>query len=225
LIANEVLDALPMTCFAWRDGNVQERGVGVDAGGAFAWRERMAAGPLREEVARLQLDAAVNWPEGYLSELCLRTGPWITALLGALTQGVALFIDYGFARRDYYRADRDRGTLRVHHRQRAHDDPFATPGLADLTAWVDFTRVAEAAEVAQWEVLGFAAQSALLLGLGIEAEVAAAPDDRTRVLRASEARRLLMPGEMGETFKAIALGRDFDAALAGFAHQDLRRML
>jgi SAM-dependent MidA family methyltransferase len=102
---------------------------------------------------------------------------------------------------------------------------FAHPGLEDITAWVDFTRVAEGADQAGLEVLGFATQAALLLGLGIEAAVAAAPEERTRVARAGEARRLLMPEEMGETFKAMALGRDWDAPLAGFAHQDLRRML
>ena len=136
--------------------------------------------------------------------------------------GVALFIDYGLPRREYFHPQRDTGTLRAHFRQRAQDDPFAHPGLQDLTAWVDFTRVAEAADAAGLEVLGFATQAALLLSLGIEARVAAAPDERTRVQRASEARRLLMPEEMGETFKVIALGREVDIPLAGLMHQDMR---
>jgi SAM-dependent MidA family methyltransferase len=97
--------------------------------------------------------------------------------------------------------------------------------MEDITAWVDFTRVAEGADAAGLEVLGYTTQAALLLGLGIEAEVAAAPDERSRVARASEARRLLMPEEMGEHFKAIALGRGFDAGLPGLALHDLRWML
>jgi SAM-dependent MidA family methyltransferase len=142
-----------------------------------------------------------------------------------MARGVALFIDYGLPRRDYYHPQRMAGTLRCHHRQRAHADPFAHPGLEDITAWVDFTRVAEAADAGRLEVLGYTTQAALLLGLGIEAQVAAAADEFKRIRRASEARRLLMPEEMGETFKAIALGRGFEAPLAGFGVQDLRRML
>lgn len=225
LLANEVLDALPVECFAWRDGAVMERGVAVDAGGALLWQERPAANELAAEVERLRADAQAQWHSGFVSELCTRVGPWLDAVTRTLDQGVALFIDYGLARRDYYDGRRSAGTLRCHYRQRAHDDPFLYPGLQDITAWVDFTRVAEAADAAGLDVLGFTSQAALLLGLGIEAELAAAPDERTRIRRASEARQLLMPQEMGENFKAIALGRNWEAPLAGFAHQDLRARL
>ena len=97
--------------------------------------------------------------------------------------------------------------------------------MEDITAWVDFTALAEAADANGLEVLGYATQAAALLGLGIEAGVAAAPDDVTRIRRASEARQLLMPTEMGETFKVMSLGRGFDAPLSAFAHQDLRARL
>jgi SAM-dependent MidA family methyltransferase len=225
LVANEVLDALPVQCFAWRDGQVFERGVGIGGGPRFVWQEREASRPLREEVLRLRTDAGAQWPQGFQSELCVRVGPWIQAVTQAMEHGVALFIDYGLPRRDFYDARRHTGTLRCHHRQLAHEDPFANPGMEDITAWVDFTRVAEAGDTAALEVLGFATQAGLLLGLGIEGDVAAAADDATRIRLAGEARRLLMPEEMGENFKAIALGRGFDAPLAGFAHQDLRRYL
>lgn len=225
LLANEVLDALPVECFTWRAGQVFERGVALQGDGGLTWSERPAAGPLREEVERVRADAGAGWPERFHSELCSRTGAWIGEVTRSLSQGVALFIDYGLPRRDYYAAARSEGTLRCHYRQRAHDDPFAHPGMEDITAWVDFTRVAEAADAADLEVLGFATQAALLLGLGIEREVAAAADEATRIRLASEARRLLMPEEMGESFKAIALGRGVDAPLAGFALQDLRNRL
>ncbi len=231
LLANEVLDALPVECFVWRDGVLFERGVGVaqDGGsidGRFIWSERPAPDSLRAEVERLGADAGTPWPqEDYASELCRRAGPWIGAVTSTMEQGVALFIDYGLPRREYYHPQRSGGTLRCHYRQRAHDDPFARPGMEDITAWVDFTRVAEAADEAGLEVLGFCTQAALLLGLGIESEVAAAGDERTRMQRAGEARRLMMPEEMGESFKAIALGRGCDAPLAGFLLQDLRGRL
>jgi SAM-dependent MidA family methyltransferase len=223
LIANEVLDALPVQCFTWRDGQVLERGVAIGPADALVWRERAAPAPLRDEVLRVR--TAADWPAGYQSELCMRAGPWIGEVTRTMQRGVALFIDYGLPRRDYYDARRTTGTLRCHHRQCAHEDPFAHPGLQDITAWVDFTRVAEAADATGLDVLGYATQAALLLGLGIEGEVAAAGAEATRIRRAGEARRLLMPEEMGENFKAIALGRGFDAPLAGFAYQDLRSRL
>lgn len=224
LLANEVLDALPVQCFAWRDGQVLERGVSV-RDGALQWQERAAAAPLAAEVQRLRADADAQWHDGHVSELCLRAGPWVDEVTRQLVHGVALFIDYGLPRREYYHPQRAEGTLRAHYRHQAHDDPFAHPGMEDLTAWVDFTRVAEAADAADLDVLGFATQAALLLGLGIEAAIMAAPDEVTRIRRASEARQLLLPTEMGETFKAIALGRGWNAPLAAFAHQDLRRYL
>ncbi len=225
LLANEVLDALPVECFASRDGQLFARGVALDEAGALCWKERPASPALHAEVQRLRADIHAGWPAGFCSELCLRTGPWLHEVTRAMSRGVALFIDYGLPRRDYYHPQRSAGTLRSHYRQHAHDDPFAHPGLEDLTAWVDFTRVAEGADAAGLEVLGFTTQAALLLGLGIEADVAAASDERTRVARAGEARRLLMPDEMGEAFKAIALGRGWHAPLSGFALQDLRSRL
>jgi SAM-dependent MidA family methyltransferase len=97
--------------------------------------------------------------------------------------------------------------------------------LQDITAWVDFTRVAEAAVDAQLEVAGYCTQAAFLLANGIEAEVAAAGGTLERARLASQARMLLLPGEMGERFKVMALTRAFDEPLRGFALQDLRRSL
>jgi SAM-dependent MidA family methyltransferase len=125
-----------------------------------------------------------------------------------------------------YHPQRTAGTLRCHFRHRAHDDPFVNVGLQDITAWVDFTRVAEAADSADLEVLGFATQAAFLIGAGMErllaGEMQRAGDDlRQQAILAGQARQLLMPGEMGEIFKVIALGRGYDAPLAGFGTQKL----
>ena len=230
LLANEVLDALPVEAFEWQQGEALERGVALDAGGALVWMTRPARPALRAEINRVRETLALaapaaSWSDGYSSELCTRVGPWVSEMTRAMASGVALFIDYGLPRREYYHADRSAGTLRCHYRQRAHDDPFARPGMQDITAWVDFTRVAEAADATQLEVLGYATQMALLLGLGVERDIIAAPDQATQIRRAAEARQLLMPNEMGERFKAIALGRDFGEPLEAFAHQDLRRAL
>lgn len=221
LLANEVLDALPVKRFVRRAQAWRERGAGIDAAGALVWQDA-SSGAVADAVEALALH---DLPDGFESEFCPMLDSWVNEVTASMQQGVALFIDYGLPRHEYYSADRASGTLRCHYRQRAHDDPFAHPGMEDITAWVDFTRVAEAADAAGLDVLGYGTQMGALLGLDIEAEIAAAPDEQSRIRRASEARQLLMPTEMGETFKFIALGRGFDAPLAAFAHQDLRSRL
>ena len=106
-----------------------------------------------------------------------------------------------------------------------HDDPYTNIGMQDITAWVDFTRVAEAAVACGLDVSGFCTQAAFLLGTGVEHLVAEETDAVAHARLAGEARRLLLPGEMGEAFKAIALTRGCDVPLDGFALQDLRHSL
>jgi SAM-dependent MidA family methyltransferase len=149
----------------------------------------------------------------------------VQTLASLLERGLLLLCDYGLPRPHYYHPQRTSGTLRCHFRQRAYDNPYLNLGVQDITAWVDFTRVAEAASASGLAVSGFATQTACLLALGIEGLVAAAADERTRLQLAGEARRLVMPQEMGEAFKMMALTRDVDAPLVAFALQDLRDLL
>jgi SAM-dependent MidA family methyltransferase len=164
-------------------------------------------------------------PDGYVSEICLRAEPWIAGVGQCLEQGMLLLFDYGLPRGHYYHPQRTDGTLRCHFKQRAHDNPFINVATQDITAWVDFTRVAEAGLAANLEVSGFATQAAFLLGTGIESMTAAATDPIGRARLAGEARRLLLPGEMGESFKAMALTRNVKRPLCGFEYQDLRSSL
>jgi len=219
VLANEVLDALPCERFVVRGGEAHRLGVAVDARGALE---------AVELATTLALPAGIDGaalPEGYHGELRPSIAPWIGSAAAALGHGLLLACDYGDARAPLYHADRIDGTLLCHFRHRAHGNPFIHVGLQDITAWVDFTAVAEAASAAGLEVAGFATQAALLLALGIERDVAAVPDERTRYARATEARQLLLPTAMGESFKAIALTRGLDAALSGFSLQDLRHRL
>jgi SAM-dependent MidA family methyltransferase len=225
LLANEVLDALPCEAFSLRAAGVMERGVAVDAEGGLGWCERPAPTAMAVEVARVLAELRDPPEAEYLSELCRRVGPWVAEVTASLEQGVALFIDYGLPRAQYYHPTRVTGTLRCHYRQQAHDDPFAHPGLEDLTAWVDFTRVAEAADACGLEVLGFTTQAAFLLCNGLESLVMAAPEGVARTRLAAEARQLVMPEALGEAFKVMALGRGWDAPLAGFSAQDLTERL
>jgi SAM-dependent MidA family methyltransferase len=225
VLANEVLDALACRRFMLREGEVRALGVSAGAGEGFAEIERPADPALESAVAGLLRDLPEPLPTGYRSELCLHVAPWIAGLSDVLARGVALIFDYGLPRAHYYHPERSNGTLHCHFKQRAHDDPLARPGVQDITAWVDFTRVADAAWEAQLDVLGFATQAAFLLGTGIDAQLSRAADSAEHARLAGEARRLLLPGEMGEAFKAMALGRRYDGELSGFTHQDLRASL
>jgi SAM-dependent MidA family methyltransferase len=225
IVANEVADALPFKRFAIAGDAVLERGVALSAQGELIDADRPAAASLRAAVAHIAESLAEPWPDGYQSELCPMLQPWIGTLGAALGRGALLLIDYGLPRREYYHPQRSDGTLRCHFRQRAHDRPLLYPGLQDISAWVDFTRVAEAAADAALEVAGYCTQAAFLLATGIEAQVADSTATAQRLQRASEARTLLLPEAMGENFKVMALTRGIDAMLRGFEYQDLRRSL
>ena len=147
-----------------------------------------------------------------------------------MERGLALFIDYGYPRSEYYLPERRDGTLMCHYRHRAHGDAFFWPGLQDITAWVDFTALAEAADACDLEVLGYTSQAMFLLGCGLDqvlAEEMAGRADGGLSLSA-EARQLTLPGMMGERFQVMGLGRGLDpedAPLCGFSLQDLRYRL
>lgn len=222
VLANEVADALPFRRFVIDGARVLERGVALENGGEPVDSDRDADAGLAAELARL---APGGWPRHYLSELCPLLGPWIVSMGSTLAEGELLLFDYGLPRHEYYHAQRDGGTLRCHFRHRVHADAMLFPGLQDITAWVDFTRVAEAAVEAGLEVAGFSTQAAFLLENGIESFISEATDDLSRARMASQARVLLLPGEMGENVKVISLTRGLDCPLPGFALQDLRRSL
>jgi SAM-dependent MidA family methyltransferase len=234
ILANEVADALPFRCFERTSDGCLERGVGRDASGQLAWVTRPADASLAAELARIEAGLPAPLAEGYCSEVCPQLDAWVASLAAALERGLLLLIDYGHGRPELYHPQRHAGTLRCHWRHRAHDDPFLYPGLQDITAWVDFTRIAEAGSDAGLEVAGYCTQAGLLLGSGLEQELAdresadaahdAARATRLRMQRAAEARVLLVPEGMGEIFKAIALVRGV-APPQAFALQDLRRTL
>lgn len=222
VIANEVLDALPVRLFVRDHGVDFERGVTHDADGELAWTRWPADAALSAAIASCFETA----PEHYASEVNLRARAWIADLRRFLRRGVALLIDYGDARYARYHAQRDGGSLRCYFRHRVLDDPLRHPGLQDITASVDFTRVAEDASAAGFDVLGYATQASFLLACGIEDCLHARCAGSTEYARlALEARVLLLPQEMGTRCKVIALGRDYADALRGFQLRDERHRL
>jgi SAM-dependent MidA family methyltransferase len=216
MIANEVLDAMPVHALAWRTDGIFERGVCANEGG-FAWAERPAEGEVLEAARAIAVEIP---PSGrYESELGLAARGWVKAVSAALERGAALILDYGFPAREYYHPQRSMGTLACHYRHRVHGDPFCLPGLQDITAHVDFSALARAGREAGLQVLGYASQAQFLVNCGI-AELLAAenPADARRYAPiASAVQKLLSPSEMGELFKVLALGRGIAEPPLGFA--------
>ena len=226
VLANEVLDAMPVDCFAVRELGIQERGVGLEDGD-LTWRERPAGERLHGEVQHILRDLPEPLPLGYESELNPHVDGWIARLGEALEAGAAFILDYGYPRREYYHMQRARGTLLCHYRHRAHDNPFVWPGLQDITASVDFTAVAEAADRAGLAVSGYTTQAAFLMGSGLDEVYQQLAGDRPGQLAelSQQIKRLTLPSEMGERFHAMALTRDLPMALRGFAVHDHRGRL
>ncbi|WP_440996371.1 class I SAM-dependent methyltransferase [Arhodomonas sp. SL1] len=217
ILANEVLDAMPVRRFQTGSDGPWELGV-THRGGTLEYTLIAADETLRRAVQAIEADLGAPLPEGYTSEYCPGVGGWMAALSGCLDRGTALLIDYGYPRREYYHPQRSMGTLLCHYRHRAHDDALWYPGLQDITASVDFTAVGRAAMDTGLDLLGFTTQAHFLLGAGLpallEAEMAA--DAESGAILAQQAKTLMMPAGMGERFKVLAAGRGMDSALSGF---------
>ena len=212
LFANEVIDALPTTRFAIQESEVFEEHV-VDAGdGGFASVDLPAEGFVSNAVIAIEREVGRAFEHGYRSEILPQLPYWMQAVTGSLREGMALFIDYGYSRREYYMPERRDGTLVAHYRHRAHGDPFVLPGLQDLTAFVDFGALAIAGRGAGFDLAGLGSQADFLLANGLSdifaADTAAlGEDEAARYALAQQVKRLTLPGEMGEKFKAIAFSR------------------
>jgi SAM-dependent MidA family methyltransferase len=225
VLGNEVLDAMPVHRFSVReDGSVAEVLVRPEG---EAWDEVLAdprSPGLADAVAKLQAGGLAREP-GYSSEINLRLGPWTEALATSLERGLALLIDYGYPRSEYYHPARGGGTLMCYYRHRGHADPYVHIGLQDITAHVDFSALSDAARRAGLEVAGFTTQAHFLIGCGLDsllAELAggdAAPDAMLG------ARQLVMPSGMGERFRVLGAAKGASHPWSGFALRDLRGRL
>lgn len=221
IIANEVLDALPVERFVREHNGVSQLRVAADAD-AFRLVTAPAPARLAAAVEAIEADLGRTLAEGYTSEVSLGLPGWIDELAGALDRGLALLFDYGVARRAYYAEDRAAGWLRCHFRHRAHNDPLVLAGIQDLTAWVDFTAVAEASREAGLDIAGFVSQAQFLIdsGLATELQDFAARSPEQQLALSQQVKTLTLPGEMGEHFKCMALKRGKIATPSAFGAAD-----
>lgn len=237
VLANEVLDAMPVRVFRLVGDKIFERGVARAGADALGWAQRAAderfAARVRERLRQAwsayagETGIQVRTSVPYESELGEQAEAWVETIGSRLARGAMLLIDYGFPRHEFHHPQRDTGTLRCHFRHRVHDDPFLWPGLQDITAHVDFTAIAEAAGRAGLELLGFGSQARFLLDCGLlDACAAISRDDLPAWTREMQAvQRLLSEAEMGELFKVIAFGRGLADDAMGFRTRDRRASL
>jgi SAM-dependent MidA family methyltransferase len=221
VIANEVLDAIPVHMIQWQSGRWQECGVSDDQG--FVWQNR----PLHNQSLVANIDTN-QLSDDYITEVCPAAQALIASLAGMLRQGLILMLDYGFCAREYYHPQRNQGTLMCHFHHHAHDNPFVYPGLQDVTAHVDFTAMAEAALAHGLNCAGYTTQAQFLMNCGIlQMLEAISPEDSARYLpMVAAVQKLLSPAEMGELFKVLALTKHEESLpLLGFVSGDKRHQL
>ena len=223
VVANEVLGGMPVHLGVSRADGWFERGVVLtesEDGAVFCWGDSPAEGAVLEAARALELPAPAEGE--YLTEINLAGQAWMASWADRLQQGAMLLIDYGYPRAEYYLPSRSNGTLLCYYRHHAHADPFLWPGLNDITEFVDFTAMAEAAYDAGLEVLGYTSQAQFLFNCGVlDCLARRGPEGSADYVRAARAaQRLTTPQEMGELFKVLAVGRGIDVPLIGFAHGD-----
>ncbi len=210
VVANEVLDVVPVHLLTWRDGQCFERGVVLDGDG-FGWRDEAITDPALQ-VAADRISATClggTPPDDYLSEYAPAVGGLVTSLARSLDRGAMLLIDYGFREAEFYHPSRRAGTLMCHYRHYAHPDPFFLPGLQDITAHVDFSLVADAGVDAGLTLAGYTTQANFLLASGLTERVSRL-DSRNAAEYlpiTNQVQRLVSPTEMGEFFKVIGFSR------------------
>jgi len=222
VVANEVLDAMPVNIFRLNGSDWQELYVAMSGGRLVEqWGEpgqllRAALEDLRTRVGELQ--------QGYRSEINLRLQGWLQALSGFIEKGAVILVDYGYTGAEYYHPERSEGTLICHLQHRAHDDPLALPGLQDITANVDFSAVAHAGLDAGLELAGYTTQAHFLIANGLDGLMSGIDlaDTERHLQRVQELKQLTLPTEMGERFKVIGFERGLQQPLQGFQARDLR---
>ena len=214
MLANEVLDVMPVRLFVQRGGVTFERGVVITTEG-LAFDERLANGDLASAVAAIEAEHG-DLPDGYASEVSLVAQSWMRSSADWLARGALLVIDYGFPRREYYHPQRLMGTMMCHFRHHAHSDPLWMPGLNDVTAHVDFSAMAMAAHGAGLAVLGYTSQAHFLLNCDVLNKLQSSHTPQ----QAGALHRLISEAEMGELVKVLLVGRGLKGPLRGFAHGD-----
>ena len=226
IVANEVLDAMPVECFRITHKGTESLMVGFESNDLVS-RYMPAEQNTVETVEAIRQRSEVSFSENYISEYNPAISGWLSALENRIKNLVILLIDYGYNEKEYYHPDRVNGTLMCYYQHRAHDDFFWWPGLQDITAFVNFTDVAYCAVNLAMDVSGYTTQAAFLLANGLsELHASQVTDDVQQQIKLSQQiKTLTLPSEMGDRFKVMALTKNYEEPLTGFSMLDLRNRL
>lgn len=202
VVGNEVLDAMPVKLLYRTQGTWHERGVAWHDG--FVWQDR---------ATDLRPPFTIEGSHDYLTEIHPQGEAFVRTIAQHLQRGAAFFIDYGFTEAEYYHAQRHMGTLVCHRAHQMDDHPLAEVGLKDITAHVNFTGVALAAQDAGMDVLGYTSQARFLINAGLPERMM-----QVDVAQRANAQKLILEHEMGELFKVIGLAKGWDPSNCPVAH-------
>lgn len=223
LIANEMLDAMPIHSFKIENGQILEGHIGCRDNQLSAYFAQSDNATLVTEVSKLQQNELQNCVS-YRSELNLQLSDWLQNVNQSLQQGLLLLIDYGYPQHEYYHPDRTMGTLMCHYQHYAHTDPLYQPGLQDITAHVNFTAIAESSLKTELKLAGYTNQAAFLLSCGL-CELIKYSSDSEQVKLNQAIKLLTHPNEMGELFKVMSFTKQLDIPIPGSEYLDLRSRL
>lgn len=222
VFANEVLDAMPVEIFKSDGTNIKQQGVAL-VGNEFSFVD-LSKNEFRfdNEIKILKNDGLI-FETDYTSEVNTWVRPWIKSLSECLEAGVVLIADYGYHRADYYRAERNMGTLACYHQHRVNYDPFINVGEQDITAHVDFTTIAESACENGFELQGFMSQSNFLKRADVAsvfANISKRINLEEQLKYSTDMKELLLGDKLAEVFKVIGLSLNFEPLLEVFDNDD-----
>ena len=223
VIANEVIDALPFERFKIIDNDIVQIGI-TFKGSQLIEKERAASPVLREAIKNIEHDIGRSFDSGSVSEIRVDFEDWFKSINKGLKSGIALFIDYGYARKDYYSSEIDNGNMICHFQNKAHLDPYIYPGLQDISASVDFSLLADSAFNLGYQVELYCHQADFLMSADILESINSETDDEERIRMNQQIKQLFLPNIMGESFKCMLLSKECNIEHLE-AVKDLRYML
>ena len=209
IIANEVIDALPFTRFKTQNGQVYELGISVEDNQLIE-QPRLADEMLSNTVDSIAKEIGMTFQDGYTSEIRINFGSWFRTIESMLSSGSIFFVDYGYARQEYYDEERTNGSMICHYRNIAHEDPLSNLGIQDISASVDFSQLADVALQRNIEVGFFTSQADFLINAEILGVIESVIDEGLKMRLTQEVKQLLLPNQMGEVFKCMLLNKNIN---------------
>ncbi len=224
ILGNEVLDAMPCRRFRIQDEDIYEIGV-TYTNQRLIEQDKLADEVIKDSIQSIEKELKRKFENGFVSEIRPNYKNWFSAISASLVSGAIMFIDYGCSRREYYSTDRSTGTLVCHYQNMAHYDPLYFPGLQDLSAWVDFSLVADVGLEHGCEIKNYISHRDFLLSSGILELVDQISDQNKRFKTNQAVKQLLLPDQMGDTFKFMLLSKDCMIKESFMEARDFRYLL